>query len=339
MRQVSRWGQRWPDWVAYAASAWALAYSVVWLERAWLVAGLLLACAVLAAGTTRPRTRRPLANVVLAGVWTSAAAATVGGFGLVMSLVELASTGRVTGPDGDVGWARLVDQGACALGALLLVGTALSWRHRLRGTCPRCGGRHPLGAVLEVVRPAPAAAPRGVCLVATAGIACFVPYVAAKTALGLGGTVAGLSADDVGDYTGMAGWLQERGVDVTAILAVFGVLLLVGLTSRWGAARPRMLLLAPGWLGAATLAPYGTGRLVAVPFLASGAVEYDAPVSLWWFVLGGAFGPYGLALAVAALSYQRRTRGRCVIGRPGRPPSRLAASLHPRPHPSTEELS
>jgi hypothetical protein len=339
MRQVSRWWRRWPDWVAYAATAWALAYAVVWLERAWLAAGLLLACAGLAAGATRPRIRGSLAHVVLAGVWASAAAATVGGFGLVMSLLELASTGRVTDLDGDIAWARLVDQGAGALGALMLVGTALSWRHRLRGTCPRCGGRHQLGAVLEVVRPAPSAAPRSVRMVAVVGIACFLPFVAAKTAIGVGGTVAGLSAHDMGNYTGPAGWLQQRGVDVTAVLAVVGIVLLVGLTSRWGALLPRLLLLVPGWLGAATLAPYGMALLLAVPFVATGAIEYDAPVSLWWFVLGGAFGPYGLALAAAALSYQRRTRALCIISRPDEPPSRLPAAPHPSPHSTSEELS
>lgn len=339
MRQIRRWWRRWPDWVAYAASAWMLAYSVAWLERPWPVAGLLFACAMLALGAARPRIRSPLAHVVIAGVWTAAAAATVGGFGLVISLVELASTGRVTGPDGDVAWARFVDQGACALGALLLVGTAQSLRHRWRGTCPRCGGRHPLGAAIDVVRPAPSTSPRGVRMVATLGIACFVPYVATKTAVGLGGPIAGFSANDVGDYTGPAGWLQQRGVDVTAVLAVLGIMLLVGLTSRWGCALPRLLLLVPGWLGAATLAPYGMGLLLAVPFLATGAIAYDAPVSLWWLVLGGAFGPYGLALAVAALSYQRRTRRHCVFGRAGEPPSLPASSSHRSPHSTTEELS
>ena len=108
--------------------------AVAWLERAWLVTGLLLGCAVLAAGTTRHRLRRPLAHMLLAGVRTSAAV--IAGFGLVMSLVELATTGRVTGPDGHVAWIRLGGQGAAALGALLLVGAALSLRHRLRGTCP-----------------------------------------------------------------------------------------------------------------------------------------------------------------------------------------------------------
>ena len=334
MRQHARWWRRWPDWVAYAASAWALACAVAWLERAWLVTGLLLGCAVLAAGTTRHRFRRPLAHMLLAGVWTSAAAAAIGGFGLVVSLVELATTGRVTGPDGHVAWIRLADQGAAALGALLLVGAALSLRHRLRGTCPRCGGWHPLGGVVDVMRPAPSASSRGVRLVAAVGLVCFVPYVAAKTAIGLGGTVAGLSSSDVGDYAGLAGWLQHRGIDVTAILAVLGIVLLVGLTTRWGSALPRPLLLVPGWLGAATLAPYGMGLLLAVPFLATGVIEYDAQVSLWWFVLGGAFGPYGLALAVAALSYQRRTWARCVVGRVAESPSRV-----PTPHPIAEELS
>jgi hypothetical protein len=174
--------------------------------------------------------------------------------------------------------------------------------------------------------------------VAALGVVCFVPYVAAKTVLGLGGTVAGLSAQDVGDYAGPAGWLQQRGIDVTAILAVLGIVLLVGLTSRWCSALPRPLLLVPGWLGAATLAPYGMGLLLAVPFLATGVIDYDAPVSLWWFVLGGAFGPYGLALAVAALSYQRRTRPRCVVGRLAEPPSRVPPP-HPTPSPIPEELS
>jgi hypothetical protein len=35
-----------------------------------------------------------------------------------------------------------------------------------------------------------------------------------------------------------------------------------------------MLLLVPGWLGAATLAPYGMGLLLAVPLLATGAAAW-----------------------------------------------------------------
>jgi hypothetical protein len=74
---------------------------------------------------------------------------------------------------------------------------------------------------------------------------------------------------------------------------------------------PRWLLLAPGWVGAATLAPYGVSLLVVLPLLAAGVID-AAGAPLWWVVIGaGAFAPLGIALVVATVSYQRRTRPWC----------------------------
>ena len=146
------------------------------------------------------------------------------------------------------------------------------------------------------------------------GITGLAGYALAKTVVSLGGTVAGLTASQMDTLPGVAGWLQARGVDVTAVLALVGILLLVALTHRWGTALPRWLLLAPAWIGAATLAPYGVGMLAALPLLAAGALGHVDTVSLWWVLIGGgAFGPYGVALAVAATSFQRRTRPHCVL--------------------------
>jgi hypothetical protein len=338
--QTLRWRHRWPTWVAPAAFVWALSYAGVQLVAAvagrqwgldfrgaaWVSAVLLLLCCTAVGATIWPWGRRLPRRAVTVALATTTVLAVVGGFGLAMSLVEMFSTGRATGPDGQRDLARLTAQASFGFGAVLLLGTTLSWRHRVRRTCPRCGRAHQPDDALAVVHPPPTVPTARVRRLAYVGIACIVPYVVAKSVIAIGGTVAGLSADDVGEYAGAAGWLHARGVDVTAVFAVLGIILLLALTHRWGFApprwcrvlsarrMPRWLLLVPGWVGAVTLAPYGVAMLAMLPLLSAGVLDHGLTISRWWVAIGGAaFGPFGCALALATASYQRRTRPRCLL--------------------------
>jgi hypothetical protein len=251
-------------------------------------------------GRDRPRAYR----TVLAGLWMLTAAAAAGGFGLLMSLVELSTTGRVTDPDGDPTWAPLLRQAGFAAAAALLSWAAVAWSRRGRPTCPR----------REVLRDHVVAPPAWLVRTAWIGVAGLIPYVVAKTVIAAGGSVAGVSSADFDDVPGLAGRLQDWGIDVTAVYALAGALLLLALTHRWGLAVPRWVLLTPGWVGAATLAPYGVILLVILPLLVTGVIDAGG-TSLWWVLIGGgAFGPLGVALAVATVSYQHRTRPWCRCG-------------------------
>ena len=252
------------------------------------------------AGRPRPRAFR----TVLAALWTLTAAAGAGGFGLLMSLVEVSTTGRVTDPDGNPTWSPLVRQAGFAIVAALFAWAALAWWRR----------GHPVGPRCPVDRDRVAAPPAWVVRTAWIGVAGLIPYIAAKTFIAAGGGVAGLTAADMGEVRGLAGRLQDYGIDVTAVYALAGGLLLLALTHRWGLAVPRWILLTPGWIGAATLAPYGVILLVVLPLLGTGVLD-AAGTSLWWVAIGaGAFAPLGTALAVTTVSYQRRTRPRHRCG-------------------------
>ncbi len=147
-----------------------------------------------------------------------------------------------------------------------------------------------------------------------------------------GGTFAGLSGADLraaAERNGASGlWLtlDSWGLDPTALLALLGVFLLRGLVRPWGqvfpgwipglAGRsvPRWLPLAPAVLGAATLAPYGVVGLGWTLLATAGVVEVprgDFPTPADTLLVAriglGAFALYGVALAVAARSYWRRT--------------------------------
>ncbi|WP_380277903.1 hypothetical protein [Kitasatospora purpeofusca] len=207
-----------------------------------------------------------------------------------------------------------------ALGAVLLAGAARS------------------GAPAAAPAPAPApvrsAASGAVHLAALAGSAAFVPYAAMKLLWASGGTFAGVSGSDMHAASvrnGASGiWLtlESWGLDGTALLAALGVFLLWGLVRPWGQVFPRWTLLlagrrVPRWLplvpallGAATLAPYGVVGVGWAALATAGAVEVprgDFPSAadtllVAWIGLG-AFAVYGVALAVAARSYWRRTAG------------------------------
>ncbi|MBG0826603.1 hypothetical protein HS041_02280 [Planomonospora sp. ID67723] len=158
-----------------------------------------------------------------------------------------------------------------------------------------------------------------------------------KTTWALGGTFAGVSGAQMlatMEHNGASGvllTLERWGVDATALLAALGVFLIFGLVRPWGqtfprwtpALRgrrvPRWLPLAPALIGAATLVPYGAVGLVYAALGTSGAVtvsrgDFPTPedaLLVTWIGLG-AFAVYGIALAVAAWSYLRRTRPICA---------------------------
>lgn len=275
------------------ALAWALAYGGFGLAAA------LTGTPVLAAGG-RPLPAAwdwavvavALAGVVAAGtgrrglLWPAAGLALISAFGLLMNVLAL-----VVGQPAD-GWWVTANQVLAAAGAVLLV---------------RAAG--PRGPVVRDVRWS-----------SYAGVAAFVPYAAMKTIWALGGTFAGLSGAQVladarrygasGLWLTLLGW----GLDPTALLAALGCVLLLALTHAWGRRLPRLLLLGPAFLGAATLAPYGVIGVGYLTLATAGVVALprgDFPTSadallVAWIGLG-AFCVYGLALAVAAFSYGRST--------------------------------
>lgn len=206
--------------------------------------------------------------------------------------------------------------------ALAAVGTLLLWQ-AVRERRPAAPTR--LSGWLTVRRPR---------LLAAVGTVCFVPYVVMKLTWATGGTFAGASGAEMvatARRNGASGiWLtlESWGLDVTALLAALGVVLLWGLVRPWGEVFPRWLLglagrrvprwlpLTPAVLGAATLAPYGvvgSGYLLltmvgALPASAPGDFHtVDNALLAGWIGIG-AFGVYGVSLALAARAYWLRTR-------------------------------
>ncbi|MFI6509423.1 hypothetical protein ACIBCT_17580 [Streptosporangium sp. NPDC050855] len=199
-------------------------------------------------------------------------------------------------------------------------------------------------AALSVVRggPEPVPASRRVRLTAYLGAAAFLPYAAMKTTWALGGTFAGVGGAEMTATMERNGaselmlTLERWGVDVTALLAALGVFLILGLVRPWGQVFPRWTLalrgrrvprwlpLAPALVGVATLAPYGVAGLVYAALGTAGVVavprgDFPTPgdaLLVIWFGLG-AFAVYGVALAVAARSYLRRTRPVCALAGAG----------------------
>ncbi|MEV6973446.1 hypothetical protein [Kitasatospora sp. NPDC093806] len=308
-RAVAGWG------VAYAAFGTGCAvrgtalFGAGW--PAWAVAAVGLAAAVtgaaLATGTgpgPRPVLRRVL--------WALCGAAGAGAFSLLMDVITLVfGEGVDSGPDAAL-------RALSALGAGLLAATA-------RAVDPRPRPRRAVPA-------APSAAPAPVQLAVLAGSLAFVPYVVMKLTWAFGGTFAGLSGAQMradAERNGASGlWLalESWGLDATALLAALGVFLLWGLVRPWGQVFPRWTLplrgrpvprwlpLVPALLGAGTLAPYGVVGVGYLALATVGAVDVprgDFPTAgdtllVCWIGLG-AFAVYGVALAVAARSYWRRT--------------------------------
>jgi hypothetical protein len=311
---VRGWMSRWPSWVGRLAAASALLYGVVVLTTAfagsehfigfrfavWPGAAVLLVGAAAATATIVAGERAVSAPTIAVALWTVAALTVAGSCWVLLSLIELTLTGAVHD------WAAFLERLALAGVGALFTATALSWQRRSRGVCVRCGRAH--GPGLSGRRyPEPHAAPIAVRRIAYAGCALFLPYLFLHTLGALG--VSGIEPDGF-----RPSWPMIAAGVVGVGLAVF---LLLGLVRPWGmvfprwtlwlAGRrvPRFLPLAPVWLIAPTLALYGTGGLVYAFFTEYGVVSLGGAASV-------AFGGYGWALGVAAVSYQIRTRPRCV---------------------------
>ncbi|MFI0989336.1 hypothetical protein [Streptomyces exfoliatus] len=160
---------------------------------------------------------------------------------------------------------------------------------------------------------------------AIAGAIGCLPYVAMKLYWSWGGTAGkpvGMSIAEEFTKNGapqVLVWLEEHGIDFTAVGVLLGITLLGALTRPWGQVFPRWvpglrgqrvprwLPLAPGWASAVTLTPYGG---LGLGVIATGGLSTanTAGMSPWVFVIGFVnFFSMGLSLGVCALSYQRRT--------------------------------
>ncbi|MEV7098957.1 hypothetical protein AB0M80_39615 [Amycolatopsis sp. NPDC051045] len=342
-----RWGWR-PSWVGYAVWGWAAMYAgfglvftltgtAVFFRAAeplpvglnWVVVAVAVLSATAAAAAVRPwgrRIPRPVVSGSLVGlcVLTGAAA-----FGLLMDIITLAFNQSV---DSRPATANRV---LAAVGLVLLVATARSYRSSASGTCPWCGAGPT--CTTKRSRPEPTPAPRRVRALAYLGAAAFLPYAVMKMTWVLGGTFAGLSGAQmlaIAERNGASGmWLtlERRGIDATVLLALLGVFLLLGLVRPWGQVFPRWTLflrgtrvprwlpLTPALIGAATLAPYGVIGTSYAALGTAGVVtvargDFPTPGDLLlvtWFGVG-AFAVYGIALSAAVWSYLRRTRPVCA---------------------------
>ncbi|MFJ6621175.1 hypothetical protein ACIQOW_26835 [Kitasatospora sp. NPDC091335] len=282
----------------------------------WAVAGVGAVAAAAGAGVVR---RQPVRRLL----WLLCGVAALGAWSLLMDLVTLLFGQRVDSvPD-------TVERALAAVGAVLLARAALGPR---RGARDGAGGPAGVGRGVPAPAPKPAPAPAFVRLAAWAGTAAFVPYVLMKLLWALGGSFAGVSGERMyAGYVrnGSSGlWLalERRGLDGTMLLALLGVFLLWGLVRPWGQVFPRWtgplrgrrvprwLPLTPALLGAATLAPYGVVGIGYLALCTTGVTrirlgdfaDEQSALETAWVGIGG-FAGYGVALAVAARSYWRRT--------------------------------
>ncbi|ONI70590.1 hypothetical protein ALI144C_49095 [Actinosynnema sp. ALI-1.44] len=299
-------GRSWPRWSAHAAAGWAAAAAGLGAYRiaggtttaGWLIAAGGLVGFLVAVACTRPK---PPAAAWL-GAFAVAAFALAGGVFTVLTVVAFALTGTVDS------WTGAARQALCLLGGILFTATAVAARRRAHGLCPRCAQVH------DANEPPPPPVSKGVRRTAIAGAVAFVPYVVMKVLWAIGLRIDGMAGPDLTTSDGLYGFLGRYGIDGTSLAALMGMVLLWALVSQWGQVVPRWLLLAPAWL-AALLGPYGVVGMGWVLLALTGAVHSELPV---WVVAVGAlgFGGFGVAAAVTALSFQRRTRPRCVNPQP-----------------------
>ncbi|MFJ8577581.1 hypothetical protein [Micromonospora sp. NPDC093277] len=272
----------------------------------WPAAVVLLAGAVAAALTITAPRQRNLGRAVSVAAWTVAGLALAGSCWVLLSMIELVLTGTVRDRDGHSDWLVFGERLGLAVVGALFVATALAWQRRRAGVCPRCGRAHPPHSSARWYPEPHAASPR-VRRIALAGCGVFLPYLVLH---GLG--AAGVAGIEPGGFRPT--WQAVAGGVAGVGLAIF---LLLGLVRPWGmvfprwtlwlAGRrvPRFLPLTPVWLIAPTLALYGTGSLIYAFFTEYGVLSLGGAASI-------AFGGYGWALVVAAVSYQIRTRPSCA---------------------------
>lgn len=314
--------RRWPDWAGYAPGSGAVLlaaallvaghgalYGIGWLG--WVGACVLVAGAGLAVVSVRGGRWLP-SRFVAGGLWGVVLVALAGSAFVLLDLISWAMNGAMLGRAGRPDWGPFAERLGFVGVAVLFLLTVLAWRHRTAHSCPRCGLDHPADAVVAVERPVVPASDR-VRLVAHLGSVAFVPYYTCHL----------MRFADLPPFRGTR--FADPGdlfipvfILCTALPADF---LLLGLVHSWGmvfprwtvwlAGRrvPRFLPVVPVWLIAPTLAGYGTGMWIFL--LVSGPKSF--PDYLLSAAAATAFAGYGWTLGAAAISYQRRTRPRCVL--------------------------
>lgn len=314
--------RQWPNWVGYAASSWALLFGAVLLATGrgalygigwlgWVAAAVLALGAGLALASVRGGRWMP-SRLIAGGLWGVVLVALAGSAFILLDLISWAMNGTMLGRDGRPDWGPFAERLGFVVIAVLFSLTALAWRCRTGHSCPRCGRDHPADAVVAVERPVVAASDR-VRLIAHLGSVAFVPYYACHLMRFADlPPFRGTRFADPGDL------FIPTFIVCTALPAEF---LLLGLVHSWGmvfprwtvwlAGRqvPRFLPVVPVWLIAPTLAGYGTGMWIFL--LVSGPKL--VPDYLLSAAAATAFAGYGWTLGAAAISYQRRTRPRCVL--------------------------
>ncbi|WP_248925414.1 hypothetical protein [Paenibacillus hamazuiensis] len=106
-------------------------------------------------------------------------------------------------------------------------------------------------------------------------------------------------------------FLYSIGVDITALLACAASILGLSLVQPWGKKAARRLILIPAWLGGLAFIYFG---LAGLYLLMTSGPEDMYGMQLWVFILVyGGFFVWGLAVTMAAISYQLRGRMKRTI--------------------------
>lgn len=268
--------------------------------------------------------RRVLVRLALGA---SFALAAVQSFGLAIGLVGSIAVGDLPNPLGTA------TQLYGLLGAILYGAAATAWHRRTRGRCPRCGDRHSDLDGVAMDYPPASPAPRRIRLIAYVALLGIVPWAAVKLWWTWGGDALGMTATEWDESaktttSALTRFLDSLGIDITVLAALAGVLLVAALLQAWSQSLPRWLpwriprplLLVPAWVGAVSLTLYGYPLIVAASLMLTGVLDvpadtgaFTATGSALAVLFGGTtFAGLGTALGLGALSYQQRTRPRCV---------------------------
>lgn len=345
-RGAALWRQRWPQLVGYGAAIWSLVYGLLglyWMrggagfpfgiendegaansllagaraETAAPVIAILALVGFLAAlAMVRTHGRGLLRTALLAFAWVAAVALTVGITDYrVLMAVAYAPLFIIGAPFGwpsvsyqnAIPW-PVLNQVVCMVGGLFWAGTALSYQRRSADACVHCGRSASANGWAT-----PASALRwGRWAVA---VAVVIPLVYALTRYAwLLGIPLGITEDALHDGQAAGLWVGGAGL---ATVGVVGALLTLGLVQGWGDVFPRWM---PG-LGGKRVPMW----LAVIPSVAVSVILTSAGLSFSRTFLSGQWpadswttlGPlllwplWGVALAVGALAYYLRRRGRC----------------------------
>lgn len=339
MESLVGWCRRWPSWVPRLTQYWAVLYGALALH--WLLGGRasfpvanvrgdppggsltaeLVAAVLLLGSVAGLLSARASSRWATSGLIFATATTLLGTFGLALTGVGVVAAGTVDRP-----WA-LAGQLVAAVGACLLFASTQVQVRRRRSRCPRCGGAHPVALRPAAPLARPGSRPATVRTRRTAYLilAGLLPWATVKLIWGFGGDALGVTAAewratiDTSQVSALGRLLERFGLDITVLASLVGVLLVLALLYRWGLRLPRWLLLLPAWIGGVSLLLYGVPLAVWGTLMLTGITPgrgdpgpFTVTGIAWMILFGGAaFGGLGSALAIGAVSYQRRSQPHC----------------------------